>query len=308
MNVTIRQLRAFVLVVELKSFTKASERLRLTQSALSLLIRQLEDNLQVQLVERSTRRVEPTAIGLELLRSAERLLEDFDSTVSNVAELGAKQRGRIVIAAPYILATTFLVDVIAEFKQRYPTITVQLRDSLPEEVLAQVRSGSADLAVGSFRDTEPELQWTPLFQEPLVAVYPSGHAIAERDTISWGDLGSLPVIVLNHRSIFRHLAEEGLSRAGVALKPAYEVAYAGTALAMVRAGLGVAVLPQCVATLTETAVSLKRIANPEILRSVSIITRAGRSLSPAASAFVEILSQSSNDLVDRSEHRTRSLT
>src|SRR6478609_5097266 len=109
MNVTIRQLRAFVLVVELKSFTKASERLRLTQSALSLLIRQLEDNLQVQLVERSTRRVEPTAIGLELLRSAERLLEDFDSTVSNVAELGAKQRGRIVIAAPYILATTFLV-------------------------------------------------------------------------------------------------------------------------------------------------------------------------------------------------------
>src|SRR6266508_1445279 len=105
MNVTVRQLRAFVFVTQLKSFTKAAERLHLTQSALSLLIRQLEDNLQVQL----------TAAGLELMGSAERLLDDLDAMLANVAELGAKQRGKVVIAAPFILATTFLVEVIAEF-------------------------------------------------------------------------------------------------------------------------------------------------------------------------------------------------
>jgi DNA-binding transcriptional LysR family regulator len=297
MNVTVRQLRAFALVVQLKSFTKAAERLHLTQSALSLLIRQLEDNLQVQLIERSTRRLEPTAIGLELLSSAERLLDDFDAALANVAELGAKQRGKITIAAPYILATTFLAEVMAEFKKRYPSITVQLKDSLPEEVLTQVRSGGADLAVGSFRESEPGLQWTPLFQEPLVAVYPSGHPIARLPDICWSDLAGLPIILLNRQSIFRHLAEEGFSRAGLALQPAYEVAYAGTALALVRVGLGVAVLPQCVAVLTEPAVNLRRIGNPEILRSVSVITRAGRSLSPAASAFIEILRQSANALV-----------
>ncbi|MBN8940650.1 MAG: LysR family transcriptional regulator [Rhizobiales bacterium] len=297
MNVTMRQLRAFVLVVQSKSFTKAAERLHLTQSALSLLIRQLEDNLQVQLIERSTRRLEPTAIGLELLSSAERLLEDFDAALANVAELGAKQRGKIIIAAPYILATTFLAEVMADFKQRYPSISIQLKDSLPEEVLTQVRSGGADLAIGSFRESEPGLQWTPLFQEPLVAVYPAGHPIADLPDIGWSDLAGLPMILLDRQSIFRHLADEGFSRAGHSLQPAYEVAYAGTALALVRVGLGVAVLPQCVEVLTEPAVGLRRIARPEILRSVSVITRAGRSLSPAASAFVDILRQSADTLV-----------
>src|SRR5262245_10067759 len=124
MNVTVRQLRAFVFVAQLKSFTKAAARLHLTQSALSLLIRQLEGNLKVQLVERSTRRVELSAAGLELVSSAERLLEDLDATVDSVAKLGAKQRGKVVVAAPFILATTFLVDVIARFKAQYPTIAV----------------------------------------------------------------------------------------------------------------------------------------------------------------------------------------
>src|SRR5262245_25797011 len=106
MNVTVRQLRAFVFVAQTRSFTKAAQRLHVTQSALSLLIRQLEDTLQVQLVDRSSRSVELTVAGAELLDSAERLLDDLDATLASVAELGAKQRGKVVVAAPYILSTT----------------------------------------------------------------------------------------------------------------------------------------------------------------------------------------------------------
>jgi DNA-binding transcriptional LysR family regulator len=292
MNVTVRQLRAFVFVTQLKSFTKAAERLYLTQSALSLLIRQLEDNLQVQLIERSTRKVELTAAGLELLGSAERLLDDLDATLANVAELGAKQRGKVVVAAPYILATTFLVEVIAEFRAQYPTISVHLKDSLPEQVLMQVRSGGADLGIGSFREWESGLQWTPLFQEPLVAVYPRGHPIGKLPQLNWSDLAGLPVISLNRDSIFRDLAEDGFSQAGLTLTPAYEVAYAGTALALVRAGLGIAILPQCVGILTDPTICLRPLENPQILRSVAVITRNGRSLSPAAEAFVDMLRKS----------------
>ena len=292
MNVTVRQLRAFIYVTQLKSFTKAAERLHLTQSALSLLIRQLEDNLQVQLIERSTRSVEPTAAGLELMGSAERLLDDLDATLANVAELGAKQRGKVVIAAPYILATTFLVEVVAEIKARYPTISVNLKDSLPEQVLIQVRSGGADLGIGSFRERESGLQWTPLFQEPLVAVYPRGHPIGKLPQLNWSDLAGLPVISLNRDSIFRDLAEDGFSQAGLALTPAYEVAYAGTVLALVRVGLGIGILPQCVGVLTDPSISLRPLENPQILRSVSVITRDGRSLSPAAEAFVDMLRKS----------------
>ena len=292
MNVTVRQLRAFVFVAQLKSFTKAAERLYLTQSALSLLIRQLEDNLQVQLIERSTRKVELTAAGLELMGSAERLLDDLDATLANVAELGAKQRGKVVVAAPYILATTFLVEVIAEFRARYPTISVHLKDSLPEQVLMQVRSGGADLGIGSFREWEPGLQWSPLFQEPLVTVYPRGHPIGTLPRLNWSDLAGLPVISLNRDSIFRDLTEDGFSQAGLTLTPAYEVAYAGTALALVRAGLGIAILPQCVGILTDPTISLRPLENPQILRSVAVITRNGRSLSPAAEAFADMLRKS----------------
>ena len=248
MNVTVRQLRAFVFVAQLKNFTKAAERLYLTQSALSLLIRQLEDNLQVQLVERSTRKVELTAAGLELMGSAERLLDDLDATLANVAELGAKQRGNVVVAAPYILATTFLVEVIAEFRARYPTISVHLKDLLPEQVLMQVRSGGADLGIGSFREREPGLQWIAVSGaagDGLSARPPDRETTAaqlERSRRSAGDS-------LNRDSIFRDLTEDGFSQAGLTLTPAYEVAYAGTALALVRAGLGIAILPQCVGIL-----------------------------------------------------------
>jgi DNA-binding transcriptional LysR family regulator len=307
MNVTIRQLRAFVFVNQLKSFTKAAERLHLTQSALSLLIRQLETNLQVQLIERSSRKVELTAAGLELLASAERLLDDFDATLANVAELGAKQRGKVTIAAPYILATTFLIEVIAEFRARYPTISVLLKDSLPEEVLLQVRSSGADLGIGSFREREPGLKWQPLFQEPMVAVYPSGHPIEKMAKLGWADLAGEPVIALTRDSIFRDLAEDGFSQAGVSLTPAYEVAYAGTALGMVRFGLGIAVLPQCVGVLTDPSIGLKPLENPRVLRSVSVITRNGRSLSPAAEAFVDILRKSVRVPADLTEpHLLRS--
>lgn len=292
MNVTIRQLRAFVLVVQLKSFTKAAAQLHLTQSALSLLIRQLEENLEVQLIERSTRRLEPTALGLELMASAERLLDDFDAAISNVAELGAKQRGKITITAPYILATAVLAPTVGAFKARHPSISIVLRDSLPEEVVAQVRNGAADLAVGSFRGPEPGLRCTHLFDEPLVAVYPRDHPIGELPRLRWRDLASMPVILLSYQSLLRHLADEGFARAGFSIKPAYELAYAGTAIALVKAGLGVAILPKSVEVLIDTTVGLKQIEDPKIRRAVAVITREGKTFSPAAETFIEALLRS----------------
>lgn len=289
MNVTIRQLRAFALVIQLKSFTKAAGRLHITQSALSLLIRQLEENLQVQLIERSTRRVEPTAIGFELMSSAERLLDDFDAAIENVADLGAKQRGKIVIAAPYILATTVLAPVVGQFKLSHPSITVVLRDSLPDEVVAQVRSGAADIAVASFPQPEPGLIWTELFEEPLVAVYPVGHPLGALPRVCWRDLVGYPTILLSRNSLLRHLADAGFSQAGFAIEPAYELAYAGTAIALVKAGLGVAILPRSVQRLIDPGVALRTVEEPEIRRRVAVVTRDGKTFSPAAELFIEAL-------------------
>lgn len=292
---TIRQLRAFAYVVELRSFTKAAERLHLTQSALSLLVRQLEENLQVQLIERSTRRVEPTAIGIELLSSAERLLDDFDAAIENVADLGAKQRGKVVIAAPYILATTVLAPVVGAFKASHPSVTVVVRDSLPDEVVAQVRGGAADIAVASFPQPEPGLRWTELFEEPLVAVYPRGHPLSDVASICWADLVSYPTILLSRNSLLRHLADAGFNQAGFTIQPAYELAYAGTAIALVKAGLGVAILPKSVERLIDPSVVLRIVDAPVIKRRVAVVTRDGKTFSPAADMFLNALIRTMQD-------------
>src|SRR5690606_22214440 len=116
MNITLRQLQAFVLVAETGSFTQAAQRLYVTQSALSLMVRELEKALNARLVNRTTRQTSLTDVGAEFLPSAQRVLADLEHAVGNVDKLLAKARGRVVIAAPLVLAGTFLADVIAGFR------------------------------------------------------------------------------------------------------------------------------------------------------------------------------------------------
>ena len=158
MNVTLRQLRAFVLVGRLASFTRAAQAMHVTQSALSLLIRELENVMSTRLVDRTTRNVSLTAAGREFFASTQRILEELEHAIGNVDKLVAKERGRVVIAAPLVLSSTLLPPILAGFKAAYPGIELVLNDSLPAEVLPQVRAGTADIGIGTFAHTEEELQ------------------------------------------------------------------------------------------------------------------------------------------------------
>ena len=294
MKVTIRQLRAFVLVVQKGSFTAAANAMHLTQSALSLLVRDLEQVLGTRLINRTTRRISATAVGQEFLVSAQRILGDLEHAVGNVDKLVAKQRGRVVIAAPLVLSSTFLPPILKVFRDRHPGVELLLIDSLTDQVLPNVRSGAADLGIGTFRKTEDDLTSVLLFREPLVAVFPKRHPFGRAARLTWKDLKGTPILTLRRGSVFRELTQAGLVAGELPLEPAFEATYSGTLIGLVKVGLGVAIVPAHATVLVDkTSVRWRRLEKPAIEREVLMAHRASISLSPAAEAFAEHLLQNS---------------
>jgi DNA-binding transcriptional LysR family regulator len=290
MNVTLRQLRAFVLVGRLGSFTQAAHEMHLTQSALSLLIRELESSMATRLVDRTTRNVSLTAAGSEFFASTQRVLADLEHAIGNVDKLLAKERGRVVIAAPLVLSSTLLPPILAGFRAAFPGIELVLNDSLPGQVLSQVRAGIADLGIGTFSHAEEDLKRVLLFKEAIVAVFPASHPLARLQRLTWRDLAQVPVLALRRGSVFRDLAEGGFAAAGTSLKPAFEADYVGSLIGMVDAGLGVAIVPGYATALTDRRrIRSKRVEKPVVEREVLMVHRAGPTLSPAAEAFAQFV-------------------
>lgn len=291
MNVTLRQLRAFVEVVRSGGFTAAARKLHLTQSAASLLVRELEAHLGLQLVDRTTRRISVTDAGSEFLLSAERILSDVDQAIANTQDLVQKRRGRITIATTPLLAATFLPDVIAQFQNAHPAVTVRLADLPAEQIVRLVQSGDVDFGIGVFPHSDAELQRVPLLRHRLGVMVPSTWPLAKRRrNLTWADLADQPMIAMSHSSGFRTLIDPLLHQAGVAVKPRFEVGYLGTAIGLAEAGLGITVVPAYVGLLLRSSrVRFRVLYDPVVNREVELVIRSGRSLSPGAVAFRDCL-------------------
>lgn len=290
MNVTLRQLQAFVLVAQTRSFTQAAGAMHITQSALSLLVRELESVLDARLVNRTTRSISLTEVGEEFLPSVQRVLAELQHAIGNVDKLLAKERGRVIVAAPLVLSGALLPDIFVSFRERYPGIQLLLKDTLPDHVLPLVRSGAADLGIGTFHKAHGDLHRVLLFKESFVAVFTRKHPLAgsDRKHLRWSDLKDQPVLTLQRGSVFHDLAEKGFAAAGLTLEPALEASYVGTLLGMVRAGLGVAIVPGYATALGDRAsLAWKPLERPVVEREVVMVHRNTTALSPAAQAFAE---------------------
>lgn len=294
MNVTLRQLRAFVLVGRLGSFTRAAQAMHLTQSALSLLVRELESAMNARLLDRTSRAVGLTAAGSEFFPEAQRILAELERAIDNVGKLLAKEKGKVVVAAPLVLSSTYLPPILAGFKARFPGVELVLHDTLPTQVLPAVRSGAADVGIGTFAASETDLARTLLFTEAMVAVFAATHPFAARKSLAWSDLASEPIVALRRGSVFRDLAEAGFAAARLTLAPAFEADYAGSIIGLVDAGLGVAILPGYATRLTDASrIRWRRLDKPVIEREVCLVQRIGPTPSAAAQAFVEFIARAS---------------
>lgn len=290
MNVTLKQLRAFVSVAEAGSFTVAAERLRITQSGLSLLVKGLEDELGVRLFDRSTRATALSVAGADFHPLAVKVLEDLDAAITSTLQLQDKQRGSVRVACTMLYGAALIPEVIAAYRAKHPAIRVRVLDSLNEQVLERVARGEVDFGVAPQRSTPPEITQESLLHDRIDLVCPRNHELARRKHVTWKQALRFPFVSLTRDFTARLQADLFAASPALALEPAHEVAYTTTVLGMVKAGQGITALPTAALPLVSSfGLIAIPIHEPVVHREVSVFTRRGESLSPAAESLRDFL-------------------
>jgi len=290
MNPTLRQMRAFVALAKAGNFTLAAQAIHVTQSALSGLIKELEQTLGARVVDRSTRRIVLTDIGRELLPLFSQMIDDLDGALANVADHTRLKKGLVRIAAPQLMSCTLLPQAIAAYRLKHPAIEVRLSDTEVEGVIARVLSGEADVGIGPERVPAPALEARELFEMPFALACPQQHRLATVARVRWQDVANYPFISLQGQFTERLLDDMHTSLRETPIRPAHEVTFMTTALAMVSAGLGVTVcLPYAEPLVKLHGLVLRPLEEPVLTRRFFVYTRPGRSLSPAAESYINFL-------------------
>lgn len=293
MNATLRQIRSFVAVAQLGSFTQAAKALHLSQPALTVQIRQLEETLGVQLFDRNTRSVQVTRIGRELAPQLERLQEELDSVLGRTREIGRGRTGAVRLACIPSFAASVLPDAIMAFRAHHPHINFALKDVNWSSMVAMVRSEAVDFGVGDLPAAEPDLDFTQVMEDRMHVVFRQDHPIAAMKNVTLVKLAEHSMVMMDAGTSARLTADAAFAAAGCYPARACEVMYVGTAAAMVRAGLGFAILPaSAIEWRAHPGLAVRLIEEAAFMRRVGIITKRGRSLPPASEAFAQLLATS----------------
>lgn len=298
MSTTLRQLRAFVLVAEQNSFTKAAEMLCLTQSALSGLIKELEQNLDVKLFDRTTRKLHLSDAGMRLLPQARRVLNEMAVLNEKVSNLKSLHQGHIRLAVSQQLSASTMPKFIAKFCELHPHIQVTLTDCSVDDVVEHIENLEADLGVAPERVHSDDLKTDTLFGSPFYLVLPSTHSFAKKDVIRWTDLLNERLITLNGPFIKSLQNELPSNISDRIFNPDFEINFLSTALGMVRMGLGVTVcLLYAAEWVEQNGLVMRPIAEPVVERNFLLYTHKNRSLSPAAAAFKDFLIENAHEFL-----------
>ncbi|MBD9515952.1 LysR family transcriptional regulator [Pseudomonas sp. PDM22] len=284
---TVKQLRAFLAVAQSLSFAQACERLHLSQPALSLAIKSLEESLGGQLLVRTTRSVALTPEGETLLPLARRLLADWDNAEEVMHQHFTLQLGRVSIAAMPSFAGNLLPAVLRTFRDRHPKVNVAVHDVINEQVLEMVRNHRVELGIALEPDSLDGLTFTPFYTDRFVAVLPADSALANESRITWEQLLADHFITLQRPSAVRLLLEEQLQGR---LPVAFESHQLVTVGRMVAEGLGVSAVPRlCRQQMEELGARCVALDEPRIERRVGLFCLTEHKLSSAAQALGDVL-------------------
>jgi LysR family transcriptional regulator, carnitine catabolism transcriptional activator len=292
MDLSTRQLRAFVALAEHRNFTRAALQCHLSQPAFSALIRTLEEGLGQRLFDRSTRHVELNTEGRAFEPAARRVLAELDSALAGAADHTAKRRGRVAVALLPSLAAGWLPDVLAAFCARYPAIELDVADVLSEACIERVKSGQADLAIAAIRADTPELKAEAFCSDRFHLVCPTGHPLLARKAPPVPkDLLGHPFIHLSRTSSVRQYLDAALRP--LQLNAVMEVDQLATVMGMVRAGLGVSIVPAlALFHFRQPGLGTRPLGWKGLTRKLYLVRRRDRGLSQAAQAFYDLVQAS----------------
>ena len=282
LNVTLRQLRVFIEVSRLRSFSRAGDEIGLTQSAVSRCVRELEGEIGLKLIDRTTREVQLTDVGVDLVGTVSRLLADLDEALREVRDLGQQRRGRVIVAASPTVACRLMPRVIASCLRQHPLITLSLRDDVQSDVVRKVKSGEVDFGVVIGPFTADELECQPVMTDSFCLVARRDHPLAQERAAPWAALAGQRLVMLDYASGSRPIIDAVMQEHGVDAHVVQELGHSATVFGLVEAGVGVSVLPWLALPLPADSSLVALPLEPRAERTVELVRRRDRSLSPAA--------------------------
>ena len=282
--------QAFVAIAELGGFGRAARQLHITQTALTRRLQKLEAYLGLQLVERTTRRVELSSVGREFLPQARGIVQEMTRAVERLKDISSHGRGHFTLACVPSMTSHVLPDVIRRYAQRHPDNRIRLLDASSHEVREAVLNGQAEMGIAVQGERHPDLQELVLFEDPLTFICRSPHPLQDRRSVSWSDMRETDLIVVSSFMATRIFMDYQLAKRGLRLNGNYEVQHHATAINLVAAGVGSAILPSSTFQAGDRPQVHKiPIVRPSVKRKMTLLRRKHGGLSPAAEVFYEML-------------------
>jgi DNA-binding transcriptional LysR family regulator len=287
-KVNMRHLRSFVAVAKHRNLTRAAESLFVTQSALSLTINHLEDDLGVSLFNRSTRRIELTSAGIDFLPDAERLVHEFDRSIRQMQALGSVARGVVGIAAVPSAMALLLPLAVAQYMDAYPGVDIYLREDNSEFVQRRVLDGDVDFGVCSLWESDSDLCFEPIFEDDFGVVFSTHHPlVAHQPDIDWRDIAGYQIIGFSPDLGMQHQLSKTAILSEELREPRYRVSNTSTIEALLAQTLCISVMSALAAKRAPLdQLIFRRLTGPTLSRKVGIVTRQGRRPSPAAETML----------------------
>jgi DNA-binding transcriptional LysR family regulator len=285
LRISFGQVRSFVTLASLGNFSRAAEALNLSQPALTSRIRQMEEALELRLFDRTSRIVVLSDAGRELLPAFLQLVNDLEAAVVNAKEHVRRADCTVRLACLPSCAASLLPEAMRRFKAQRPDAAFVLEDGLNARVRELVRQGKVDFGICVDDGSDGDLLCEPLLDDHLQAVFAVGEALESAPSIDVTELIKHPLIMTNQSSSVRAQVERAFAAKGLTVTPAYEVNYMASAVALVRAGLGVAILPSTAAETSAPGVAARRLDDPNFARNLVLARRRNVPLRRIAESF-----------------------
>lgn len=287
-NVTLKQLRAFAAVAREGSFTRAAEKLHVTQSTLTSSIKILEGEIGMKLFDRSTRAVLLTAQGSGFLPAAERMLRDLDESLAELRMTASRQRGSVVVAAAASFINYVMSPAVLDLARAYPGISVRMSEEATEGACRMVLSGEADFGVTTLFEPVTGLDTALILSDSYGAVYSPEYELRNApNPLPWSKLAPYTMVGLHRSNGIRALIDIQQRIPQRYKKPAYEVGSMPSLYPLLARCLGYAALPALAAQpLVASGLLYTPLVQPVLRRQLYAVKRRGRALSPAALALL----------------------
>lgn len=290
MNITSRQLKAFLLTAQYQSFSRAAEQLYITQSGMSVLVRELEAQLGFRLFERTTRKVTLTEFGAKFLPIADRSLIELESAAATIGRSASAASGSLAVGATPFVAAEILPAAIAAYSRRDPDLHIRLVDADGGRLVEMVQSGEIDAACTAFHQEVPGVRRTVLTRFSFMLVAAPGTVPGLPRALQWNEIVGYKLIGFPRENPIQQLADEQLERAGRRTPPEVVCNYLETQIALVESGAGSAVVPSFAgAACAKRGMAMFPLIHPATAADMYWVVNRARKLPQPAEAFTAFL-------------------